>query len=333
MSAPARAAARREIALLDADGLARIEAEWAELWHRCRASPFQHPAWLLPWARRYAPGRTFAAALRLDGRLDGLAPAFVWQGALLLAGTGPSDRGDWLLAPAAGEQAGALLAGMADLRPGGVDHMDLRQLSPASWLAAAPAPEGWVEHSCEDQACLVAPLAGEDGLGAASARCSANWRYAMRRIVREGGEVDLAPAGEAGSAMDEFARLHALRWRQRGESGVLADPLLDGLLHDAAPALARAGLLRLWRLRFGRETVAALLALAGHGTHAYYLSGFDPAWGRLGPSAALVGAAMAGARREGAAGFDFLRGDEPYKARWGARPHPMRRRILRHRDG
>jgi CelD/BcsL family acetyltransferase involved in cellulose biosynthesis len=110
---------------------------------------------------------------------------------------------------------------------------------------------------------------------------------------------------------------------------VLADGLLDVFLREAAEELGPAGLLRLYRVRFGADTVAVLLVLAGHGAHHYFLGGFDPRQAALSPSAALVGFAMAQAAREGATEFDMLRGGEPYKRRWGAEPRPTFRRSLR----
>jgi len=320
----ARSGAAPEISVLNH---AALEAEWIDLWQTCRALPFQHPGWLLPWARHYAPDRTFAVTLRLGGELAALAPVFTWRGVLRLAGTGPSDWGDWLLAPWAEEWAGVLLAELAALA---VDftRIDLRQLPPGSMLCSAPLHDGWREGRGEGRPCHSAPLVGEDGLGAASTKCRSNWRYAMRRIEREGGRIALAPADEARQAMEELARLHSLRWRDQGESGMLADPLIARVLPEAAEALAHAGTLRLYRLRFGETTAAALMVLASARVHAYFIGGFDPEFGRLSPSSALIGFAMRQATREGAREFDFLRGDEPYKARWGARPQPSCRRVL-----
>jgi CelD/BcsL family acetyltransferase involved in cellulose biosynthesis len=318
-----------EIEILDGPGLERIAADWAGLWRRCpQATPFQAPEWLLPWARRYAPGRCGAAALRCGGTLEGLAPVFAWQGALMLAGTGPSDHGDWLLAPGAERWSGRLLGALPEAPCGAFDRIELRQLPARSALLSAAPPGGWADGRAADEPCLVAPLLGQDGLGAASRKCRSNWRYSMRRIGREGGTVERVPDDAAGDAAAELSRLHALRWRAQGEPGVLADPLLDGLLRDAAPALARSGLLRLYRVRFGADTVAVLLVLAGPAAHHYYLGGFDPDRAGLGPSGALVGFAMAEAAREGAAEFDLLRGAEPYKRRWGAVERPTYRRRL-----
>ena len=122
--------------------------------------------------------------------------------------------------------------------------------------------------------------------------------------------------------MGELVRLHALRWRERGESGVLADPLLGGFLRDAAPELAGAGLLRLWRsLRAGDDRGAA--GSGGATVHHYYIGGFDPAYGGLSPSAALIGAAMAQAHARGRRNSISCAAPSPTRpggARWCGRP-------------
>jgi CelD/BcsL family acetyltransferase involved in cellulose biosynthesis len=322
-----------EIDLLDWRQLEAMAAEWGALWRRCPdATPFVAPEWLLPWARRYAPGRCGAAALRCGGRLEGLAPVFTWQGAMMLAGTGPSDHGDWLLAPGAEHWADRLLAALPQVPCGAFDRIELRQLPARSALLRAAPPAGWADDPGQgraaDEPCLVAPLLGDEGVGAATKKCRWNWGYAMRRIGREGGAVERVPLPDVAQSMAELARLHAMRWKARGEPGVLSDPLLDGFLREAAGELGPAGLLRLYRVRFGTETVAVLLGLAGHAVHHYFLGGFDPRLASLSPSAALVGFAMSEAAREGAAEFDLLRGGEPYKRRWGAEPRPTFRRSL-----
>lgn len=314
-----------EVAAVPPDGLADLEPEWARLWARCPdATPFQHPAWLLPWARHHAPGRCGAAALRVSGELVGLLPVFCWEGAALLAGTGPSDRGDALLLPGFADRATDLLAAIPKAAPEPFDRIDLQQLAPTSPLLG-PAPDGWVDHQEEGDACLIAPLHGETGLAAASGRQRSHWRHALRHLERAGGTVGLATPEEVPAATEDLLRLNALRW---GEAGALADPLLRATLRDAAPALDRAGLLRLHQVVLGGERIAVLLVLAGPWAHHGYNGGFDPAHARLSPSAILVGAAMAQAAREGLGRFDFLRGHEGYKRVWGAEPSPMRRRVL-----
>ena|SRR5438105_11909593 len=57
-----------------------------------------------------------------------------------------------------------------------------------------------------------------------------------------------------------------------------------------------------------------------------YLSGFDPALARFSLGTLLVGHAIEEAVREGAEEFDFLRGQEDYKYRWGAKDRLVYRR-------
>ncbi|MGR6997482.1 GNAT family N-acetyltransferase [Yinghuangia aomiensis] len=54
------------------------------------------------------------------------------------------------------------------------------------------------------------------------------------------------------------------------------------------------------------------------GTFSYYQTGWDPALARLSLGTVLVAETVAAVRAEGADVFDFLRGAEEYKYRFGA---------------
>ena len=65
---------RAEVLATDA-ALRALRPEWEALWRRATATPFQSPAWLLPWWGAFGTGRPRAAVLRGgDGRLLGLLP-------------------------------------------------------------------------------------------------------------------------------------------------------------------------------------------------------------------------------------------------------------------
>ncbi|HEU4960455.1 MAG TPA: GNAT family N-acetyltransferase [Sphingomonas sp.] len=303
-----------------------LRDEWAALWEAVPdASPFLHPAWLLAWERVYAPGQTWAVVLRADDELAALLPMFAWRGALLLAGTGPSDHGGLLARPEAANAVSALLGTVA--RCEAVGTIDLQQIEPGSPLARVILP-AWEATSRPGDCCPMLPLAGTDGMDAVPKRMRANWRYARRRFEREGGVVEPVPADEAPAAVAALERLHGERWAEKGETGMFADDLLRRLLRRAAPALAEASALRLHRAVLGGETIAVLLTLHGRGRACYYLSGFDPNHARLSPGTLLVGAAIAAAADEGTQRFDFLRGREPYKYAWGAHDEPRVRRTF-----
>ena len=116
-----------------------IRPEWEKLWREVpQASPFQSPAWVLSWVQVYAPDRCRAAALWRDGQLAAFVPAFVWNGALLLAGTGPSDHASALFAPRAESAAPDLLRALADSLAQPFNRIDLQQLAGSSPLLQIP---------------------------------------------------------------------------------------------------------------------------------------------------------------------------------------------------
>jgi CelD/BcsL family acetyltransferase involved in cellulose biosynthesis len=317
------------VEIIPPDGFGQWRPAWERLWKTAPgATPFCAPAWLMPWARHHAPGRCWAAALCDADELAAWLPVFCWNKAMLLAGTGPSDYGEALFRPGSEPYVGTLLNALIDAVAGPFQRIELQQLMPGSPLLESSVPPGWRDGTDEGEPCPALMLNGPDGMGNVPRRQQDNWRYAVRRLEREGGAVELAPPHDVGRVGQELQRLHSLRWGRRGERGVLADPLLAGTINEALPELAASGLLRLHCLKLHSDTVGVLLAMRGRRQTFYYLGGFDPALARLSPGTILVGAAIAAAARESDMAFDFLRGREPYKYRWGALDRPTFRRVL-----
>jgi CelD/BcsL family acetyltransferase involved in cellulose biosynthesis len=305
--------------------LAALRSEWTALWRAdAGATPFQSPAWLLPWARHFAPDRVRALALREGGYLIALLPFFTWQGKLLLAGTGPSDYADALFAPDAIARAAQLLAGVcAAAQELGCDGIDLQQLRPTSPLLDAATPPGWTSQISDGEICPVA--AGP------SVQRRKNLDYALRALRREAeANFGLVGADELDAALARIAALHAQRWGEREQSGIFADPRMHAFVREASAALAAAGLLHLHVLRIAGEIAAAALVMQGHAARYLYLCTFDTHWARRSPGALNVDAAMRDAAQAGAREFHFLRGREAYKYQFGAIDTPtFQRRLLR----
>ena len=341
--------------------LAAMGAEWSALWHADgTATPFQHPAWLLPWARQFGPdGLVQAVAQRAaDGRLVGLLPLFTlldpgphdesqlqpqtqsWK--LLLLGTGTTDYlgGVFRPADAARLAAAALqfarqeftqqnfakpqLAQPIQPAPHRIDLLQLRGDSPL--LTAAAALPGWVRTLAE--ACVVLPLSRP-----LPAKLATNLGRYRRLAARTGAfTTTLAATPEQGlESFDLLARLHTQRWQARDEEGVLQDPRVLAHHREALPALLAAGLLRLFRLTLatgvtnGPDTLAVLYALADPPQRAerrlyLYLIGIDIRWREISPGSLLLQEVWDYARREGFTHLDLLRGGEAYKNLWGAVP-------------
>jgi CelD/BcsL family acetyltransferase involved in cellulose biosynthesis/glycosyltransferase involved in cell wall biosynthesis len=316
--------------------LAEAEAlgpEWRALWRRCpQASVFQHPGWLLPWARQFAGPRLHVVCVRRGGALVAVAPFYVRGGAE--PGAGPatvraigcalSDEWDLLAAPGEAPPAAALVrAALADA--GGAETIVGELPRDAQLLAgvARDAPAGELV-----EAGITFTLALDPGRPLAEnlpRDMVARLQYARRRAGRRGGlsvERVNAPAALR-SALDRLFSLHAARWQRRGEPGVLSDPRVRRFHEEAAAALLDEGLLRLFVVRIGDRVVAAHYGFQANGRASYYVGGFDPEAGAASPGVLAVGHAIEEALREGCTRFEFLRGDEPYKQRWGAVAHPL----------
>lgn len=317
-----------DIDIIDIDNdLVGLEPEWWDLWSACPvATPFQSPAWLVPWRRHFRDGNLVVVALRLSGRLCGLLPLFHHRGPpeprLLPLGAGNTDYLDGLFAPDIGPaEVTALLDRVAPWRV-----LDLPQLAPGSLLADFVAPTGWTGQGRTEEPCPVLPLPAT-----LPRRMEQNLRYYRRRAERAGTlEFETASLERVAPLLDSLVRLHGARWTTKGEPGVLADATVNRFHRDAAPALAAAGLLRLHALHLDGRVVAVFYGMQAKGRCYYYLSGFDPDLGELGLGTLIVGHAIEAATSEGVSEFDFLRGTEAYKYRWGAVDRSTQGCLLRH---
>jgi CelD/BcsL family acetyltransferase involved in cellulose biosynthesis len=312
--------------------LQRLAPEWQRLWSASRASPFQSPAWLLPWWKHVGEGELASVALRRadTGRLVGFAPLYIHTDPgsrcrhLFPLGIATTDRLDILALPgwtaAVGSALGPHLADRGDTW----DVFEAPQLADGAALLAVSWPRGFRPEVSEAEPNPVLPLPA-----ALPANMAQNVAYYRRRAARAGEVVyERAEARSLADTLGTLDRLHARRWAGRQLPGVLREPGVLDWHREAAPHLLAAGLLRLLSLRIAGRAVAVLYLLADATDvpgrrWSYYIGGFDPEAASLSPGTLLVAHAIEQAQAEGAAVFDFLRGAEPYKQRWGALNQPM----------
>jgi CelD/BcsL family acetyltransferase involved in cellulose biosynthesis len=314
------------------DELERLRAEWIHLWSRCSdATPFQSPHWLIPWYRHLNPGALWVVALRDRERLSALAPFFIGEGdrgerCLSLAGTGVSDYLDVLFSPGSVMPAETLFR-FLDSRHSFWDTCDFRQLRACSLLLHPLS--SWREQVAADEPCPVLELDPTPSAG--SSRLDKNLRYCAARAEKLG-EFVIEPAAEQNleAWLRALFELHGLRWRRRGEPGVLCDQNVRAFHAEVARFAAQAKILRGYVVRLNGEIAAAYYGFADRARAYYYLGGFNPRYAALSPGLLAIRHAISEAAAEGKKEFDFLRGQEAYKYRFGARDRPCyRRRINR----
>jgi CelD/BcsL family acetyltransferase involved in cellulose biosynthesis len=296
-----------------------LEHEWRAL-AACAAevTPFQYPEWILPWYETWAPDRIRLITFRdHDAELRAVVPAVTQPSQLELAGSGVGDYLGPVLLDSSEEIAAAIDEELSSLcLP--IRFNDVP--ADAAWVRAVRETGRWQVRS--SSACPVAPL--PETASAWHLSLPHGLRRNLKRY-RERLNDDADVRFETVTREDEVAAvigaliaLHTRRWHERGLPGVLGDDRVRHFHTTAAPLLARSGLVQLHALYAGREVVGVQYVLV-RGTRAFsYLAGFDPSWDAYSPGTLLMAYAIEQAIAAGCREFDFLRGREPYKYRWGA---------------
>lgn len=314
----ALATALEETSILrDRPSLAAIEDEWWRLWHAAEgATPFQSPAWLIPWWEHFAPGDLCTIAVRREGRLVGLAPIYREDGPygrrLLPLGISLSDYLDVLLDPSATAWAGDALAEAAP-RCGAWDVWSLEHLEPTAAALRMPQPPGCDGHVRAQETCPVLRIAE---VPAGKRR---KVRMAAHRAERRGGaHIEAADPDRLDAMLDHIFALHTERRRAEGGAGLMSDPRVEPFLRAALARLTRAGIARTYLLSIGGEIAGGYCGFV-HRDRAYaYLGGFSARFTAESPGTLLLDHAMQDAARHGATEMHLLRGAEAYKYSWGA---------------
>jgi CelD/BcsL family acetyltransferase involved in cellulose biosynthesis len=147
-----------------------------------------------------------------------------------------------------------------------------------------------------------------------------NLRRRKRQLLTEHGCTlkRLRGPSEVLPQLQHLFRLHGARWRSVGQEGVFSHPgfrdLLRAFISEAYPQTQTD----LYLICAKDNPVAAILFFRWGKTTIYYQGGWDPASpeARLSPSLVLFGQAIADAIADGARHFEFLRGDETFKAKF-----------------
>jgi CelD/BcsL family acetyltransferase involved in cellulose biosynthesis len=321
--------------------LHRLGPEWEELRSRSlRATPFQSAAWALPWWHAFGTGVPQVLTLRLGDRLVALVPLFLQReaegnGRLLLIGTGNTDRLDALTEPGFEAAMVKAVAALVAELPKDCTEVDLWQLPPGSPLLRV-SPANWRSHHLEGEPCPVVSLRAmsqrlDDVLPQRFGRKLHQYR---RRLARVGAVAVESGEGKSVEALHELfcelVRLHGAVWSARGQPGGLADARVERFHREIIRTTRDQDLLDLYGLRLNGRLVAAYYGFRDtHGAY-YYLGGYDGEFASLSVGTLVIAAALEHALERRAVVFDFLRGRESYKYRWGAQDSPtVRLRLTR----
>lgn len=310
--------------LRDPEALFQLEREWRALWLRVGRTPFQSPDWILPWWRAFGEGEPWILTLRHGHHLIAFAPLYVRERRVFLIGTGNSDYLDVLVDPYYRDSAREGLFRILEERSDEWDWCDFQQLREDSALMEAFAERASTTQVLRQEVCPVLDLSS----GAANAMLERARAYRKKLESALGARLETATRETAESDFRALLQLHGERWKEKGMHGVLTEERDQRFHREVIQNFVQNGMLRLHTMRSSHAMIAVLYGFHHHDRTYYYLSGFDPAFGRYSPGTVIVAYAIERAIQDGAKTFDFLRGAEAYKYRWGARDQVNFRGLL-----
>ncbi len=324
--------------------LTDLAKEWNDLLLKsARNVPFLRHEYLTAWWRglgggEWERGELFVAIARHEtGELAGIAPLFLTenregQPALMLLGS--IEISDYLDVIASPEDLPAFLeallghlAGDQLARARVLDLYNLLEDTPTiPAMQAAAEKMGWSTNLEALQHCPYIPLPGDWEKYICG--IDKKQRHEIRRKIRRADEYYLpvhwyiVQDGEKlDQETDDFLGLMA----HDADKARFLTPEMRQQLHSIVHAAYTAGWLQLAFIEVNGEKVAAYLNF-DYMNHVWvYNSGLDFRYGDLSPGWVLLAHLLEWAIENQRASFDFMRGDEQYKYRFGA----IDRRVMR----
>jgi CelD/BcsL family acetyltransferase involved in cellulose biosynthesis len=315
-------------------GLEALSAEWSALVERVpEAAPFQRPEWLIPWWKWFGSGELHALAFHSRERLAGFLPLFTheWNGGrqVTIAGTGISDRLGLLAEePFAGHCARHVWAYLKT-REEEWNLCDWQDLSAESPLAQHA--ERWFDY--ENAASppwmrVQLPATPAEYEASLSSELRRDLRRFTRKLEREGHLRFETVTGDVW-LLGRLFELHQERWSAKGGPASHVDRLeTQQFIFEMSRRMDGAGKFRLYVMWHCGAPVGMILALMDRRVAWDLITGMDPALMKYSPGSLLLKYSICDAIREGAHAWDFLRGQEQYKFRWGAKLIPTTRLLV-----
>lgn len=318
----------------------QIAESWREL---ANGEPMLSPDWLLPWWANYSDAGELFLLQVLDhgGRTVGIAPLYMRNvlgtNRIQMLGDGHvcSDYLRWVCSP---DQTEAVSNAIVEYLSKYIDsfgafrsfEMILEGMQSSS-IQTDQILRCFQNHgyhprrrSIESSYRIPLPTSWEEYLG----RLDSSPRRKARKILSriESGELDYQTSSEHEEVLlrlPDLIRLHQMRRGTLGQPGCYADSRFERFIRHAMPLLVEQGMARLEWCSHNGTVIAIHFMLTGADSVYMYQSGVNPEMMDLEPGHALTVLAIRQAIREKRKCYDFLRGNEKYKAFWGGVEEPL----------
>ena len=321
------------------EALESLRPAWDELLAEVpHPSTFSTWEWLAPWWRAFGHGQELLVLAFRDGssRLVGLAP-LAWQDRRLMKGlrcrvlrlmgdgSEDSDNLDLLARPGSESEVVAALLNYLEGQARRWDFCEFRTMPGDSLAATALISclngRGWAVYSCKRPWSVVTfPENWELYLKQLSSEDRKNLERYSRRLQKryQVRYYKCSEPGQLPDCLDALFHLHQMRWKLRGEPGSFGSPERRQFYYEVASLLLSRDLLEFWLLELDGKKAAAQFAFRHADTVFQLQEGFDPAHASDRVGFLLRGYVLNQLMAHGIRHYDFLFGESPEKARWGA---------------
>jgi CelD/BcsL family acetyltransferase involved in cellulose biosynthesis len=331
----------------DAAGFAALRQDWNPLLHNSISNTiFLTWEYQSIWWEHLGEGELYLIAVRDNSHLSGIAPLHLTtssDGLKTLSIVGCRDVSDYLdLVAASGQEErvyGTLLDWLESDEAPAWDMVDLCNIpatSPTHQLLAEMAEaRGYkVQTEVEDVCPIISlPSTWDEYLSSLDRK----QRHEIRRKIRRaegGGQTNWYIVDEEHNLAAEMGAFIELHQKSHVDKDEFMDARMQGFFHAVAQVLHQAGWLQLAFMEVNGEKAAAMLNFDYRDSILVYNSGYDPQkYAQLSPGIVLLSYCIQWAIELGRAKFDFLRGDEEYKYRFGAQPAEVYRVLIERNRG
>lgn len=331
------------------DEINAISQEWNDLLSCCSAShvPFLRFEYLSTWWKtlgggEWPHGELFVVTGReTDGELVGIAPLFVTQNlagerALMLIGS--IEISDYLDLIVRTKKLPEFTSQLLDLLDSAqapvwsvIDLYNLPDYSPTlPVLEAAAQQRGWSYQQSPLQKSPYIPLPGDWETYLAG--IDKKQRHEIRRKMRRAEESEIPVRWyfvEDPATLDQESEDFLSLMAQDPEKDRFLTPQMRTQMKAAIKEIFTAGWLQLAFMEVNGEKAASYLNFDYNGHIWVYNSGLNFKFRELSPGWVLLGHLLKWANEHQRAAFDFMRGDEEYKYRFGAIDRFVYRATLR----